>query len=90
MKYNKFYIGLSKGGRSDLFVSFRPQKSGMILRVKLKQSDDIQNKIDEAGLDALSYDRWENYQFRLTKDDLTKHAEILRELIRLAHESRSA
>ncbi len=91
MKYNKFYIGLAKDGRPDNFVTFRPQKSGLVVEVKLKQSDDIQQQIDAAGLDALSYDaRWGNYRFRLTKDDLPKHTEILRELIRLAHESRSA
>jgi len=87
-KYNKFYIGLSKEGRADNFVTFRPQKSGMVLRVKLKQSDDIQNKIDAAGLDALNYDRWGNYRFRLSKDDPKKHADVLRDLIRLAHETR--
>jgi hypothetical protein len=87
-KYNKFYIGLSKEGRADNFVTSRPQKSGMVLRVKLKQSDDIQNKIDAAGLDALNYDRWGNYRFRLTKDDPKKHADMLRDLIRLAHETR--
>jgi hypothetical protein len=48
------------------------------------------NKIDAAGLDTLNYDaRWGHYRFRLTKDDPKKHADVLRELIRLAHESRS-
>src|SRR6266436_2610409 len=88
LKYNKFYIGLSKEGRADNFVSFRPQKSGMVLRVKLKQSDDIQNKIDAAGLDSLSYDRWGNYRFRLTRDEPKEHVDALRELIRLAYENR--
>jgi len=90
LNYTKFYIGLAKEGRADNFVSFRPQKSGMILRVKLKQSDDIQNKIDAAGLDTLSYDRFGNYRLRLTKDDLKKHADVLRDLIQLAHGSRAA
>jgi predicted transport protein len=87
-KYNKFYIGLSKEGRADNFVTFRPQKSGMVLRVKLKQSDDVQNKIDASGLDALNYDRWGNHRFRLAKDGPKKHADVLRDLIRLAHETR--
>ena len=89
LKYNKFYIGLAKDGRPNNFVTFRPTKSGLVIEVKLKQSDDIQAKIDAAGLDALSYDgRWGNYRLRLTKDDPKKHTDILRELIRLAHESR--
>lgn len=90
LKYNKFYIGLAnKEGRPDNFVTFRPQKSGMLLRVKLKQSDDIQNKIDATGLDTLNYDRWGNYRLRLTRDDLKKHADILHELIDLAHQERN-
>jgi hypothetical protein len=61
-----------------------------VLEVKLKQSDDVQAKIDAAGLDALSYDvRWGNYRLSLAKDDPKKHADVLRELIRLAHESRA-
>jgi predicted transport protein len=89
LKYNKFYIGLAKDGRADNFVFFRPQKSGMVLEVKLKQSDDIQKKINDTGLEALNYDaRWGNYRFRLTKDEPQKHLELLRELIRLAHDNR--
>ena len=91
LKYNKFYIGLAKEGRVDNFVTFRPQKSGLVLEVKLKQSDDIQARIDAAGLDTLSYDaRWGSYRLRLTKDEPKKHADVLREIIRLAHESRAA
>jgi len=90
LKYNKFYIGLAKDGRADNFITFRPQKSGLVLEVKLKQSDDIQAKIDASGLDTLSYDaRWGNYRIRLTKDEPKKQADVLQELIRLAHESRS-
>jgi hypothetical protein len=89
LKYNKFYIGLAKDGRPDNFVTFRPQKSGLVLELRHKQSDDIQAKIDAAGLDTLSYDaRFGNYRFRLTKEELIRHKETLRELIRLAHENR--
>jgi hypothetical protein len=86
----EFDIGLAREGRPNNFVTFRPRKSGLVLEVKLKQSDDVQAKIDAAGLDALSYDvRWGNYRLSLAKDDPKKHADVLRELIRLAHESRA-
>src|SRR5260370_11852723 len=55
LKYNKFYIGLAKDGRADNFVTFRPQRSGLLLEVRLKQSDDIQAKIDASSLDTFSY-----------------------------------
>jgi hypothetical protein len=87
LKYNKFYISLSKDGQPNNFISFQPRKSGAILRVKLKQSDDIRNKIDAAGLDSLTYDRWGNYRFRLGTDEPQKHADAWRELIGLAYAS---
>ena len=90
LKYNKFYIGLAKEGRANNFVTFRPLKSGLMLEIKLKQSDDLQAKIDTAGIEALSYDaRWGAYRLRLTKDDPKNHGDVLRELIGLAQESRS-
>lgn len=90
LKYNKFYIRLAKDGRANNFVTFRPLKSGLMLEIKLKQSDDLQAKIDAAGIEALSYDgRWGNYRLRLTKDDAKNHGDVLRELIGLAQESRS-
>lgn len=58
LKYNKFYIGVAKGGQADNFVSFRLQKSGLVFEVRLKQSDDIQEMIDRTGLDTLEYSRW--------------------------------
>jgi hypothetical protein len=91
LKYNKFYIGLAKEGRADNFLTFRPQKRALLLEVRLKQSDDIQNKIDAAaGLNTLSYDaKWGNYRLILTADEPKKHAAVLRELVQLAHEGRA-
>jgi predicted transport protein len=87
LKYNKFYVGLAKDGRANNFVTFRPQKAGLVLEMRLRQSDDIENKIHEDGLDALTYDaKWGNYRLRLTKDDPKAHSNFLRELIRLAYE----
>jgi predicted transport protein len=89
LKYNKFYIALAKEGRYN-FVGLQPQKSVLLLQIRLKQSDDVQAKIDAAGLDTLSYDaRSGDYRFRLTIEDLGKHREILRELIQLAYESQN-
>ena len=52
LKYNKNYIGLGKDGGAFNFVSFRPKKSTMTLEIKLPQTDDIDAKIDQSGLDA--------------------------------------
>jgi hypothetical protein len=90
LKYNKAYIGLSKEGRPNNFVYFNPLKRGLLLTIRLKQSDDIQGKIDAAGIETLSYEtRWGNYRLRLNPGDSETHGDLLRELIKLAYESRN-
>lgn len=91
LKYNKFYIGLARNGEPFNFVTFRPKKAHMTLEVNLKQSDEIDAKIDAAGLDTLEYNkRWGRYRIRLGKGDVRKHADALRELVGLAYAYRSA
>lgn len=90
LKYNKFYIGLSKEGQPFNFVLFRPRKSTINLEIKLARADEIDTKIEKAGIEALDYDvRWERYRLTLHKDDLTKHRALLKELMQAAYQSRS-
>ncbi len=90
LKYNKFYIGLSRDGQPFNFVEFKPKKNFLKLELKLPQSAEVDTKIEEAGLDAMDYDnRWGHYRVRLTKPELSSKAEVIRDLIRLAHEHRT-
>lgn len=78
LKYNKFYIGLAKGGQPNNFVIFRPKKDWLRLEVRLDRSDETQAQLDGSGLDVMDYDtRWERYRIRLAKGDTTKHKEFL-------------
>ena len=89
LKYNKFYVGLAKDGQVDNFVSFRPRKNFVILDVKLPQSDEVDNKLTEAGLDPSDYNsRWRYYPIHLDKADIGKHSELLKALMRRAHDAR--
>ena len=91
LKYNKFYIGLSKEGRPYKFLTFRPKKSHLNLELKLPRSDDIDAKIDEADIDTLEYNKkWNAYKLRLTKKDVESSAEILKELSSLAYQRRAS
>jgi len=90
LKYNKFYIGLARNGQPFNFVTFRPKKVHMVLELKLKKSEEIDAIIDEAGLDTLEYNKgWSQYRLRLGKGDIKKHADALRELMKLAFEYRA-
>lgn len=91
LKFNKFYIGLSKEGQPYNFVSFRPKKSQLNLEIKLPQSNEIDEKIDAAGLETLEYNkRWGIYRLRLTKDDIKSKSGVLKELANLAYERRTS
>jgi hypothetical protein len=85
LKYNKFYIGLAKDGHADNFVLFRPQKTALLLEIRLERSDEIQAQLDAAGLTVIDYDdRWGHYRIRLDKADLTKHKDLLISLMKQA------
>jgi len=91
LKYNKFYIGLAKNERPNNFAAFRPQKSGLRLEVRLPRSEDIEQKLENAGLDLMDYNaRWGQYRIRLAKEDIKKHSDILSELLRSAYQRTSA
>ncbi|EPN5230956.1 hypothetical protein ACUT6V_003715 [Vibrio cholerae] len=86
-KYNKFYIGLAKNaGQINNFVIFRPKKDWVRLEPRLAKSDEIQSKLEEAGVDVMDYDsRWGRYRIRLSKTDLKKHENLLLDLLNRAY-----
>lgn len=90
MKYNKFYIGLSKNGQPYNFVTFRPQKNTVRMELKLTRTDDTDKLIESAGIETLDYyARSGLYRLSLKKEDLTKR-EPLKQLIEAAYNNRTA
>jgi hypothetical protein len=82
LKYNKFYIGLSKNGQANNFAICRPKKSFMRLEVKLPKTTETDQLIDEAGIEEMDYDnRYGNYRLRLNKGDIKKHEKFLTDLM---------
>ena len=90
LKYNKFYIGLSREGLPFNFVAFKPKKNFLRLEIKLPHGADIDAKIEGAGLDAMDYDsRWGNYRIRLTGSELKSKAGLIHELMNMAYVNRA-
>jgi hypothetical protein len=86
LKYNKYYIGLAKNGQPNNFAIFIAKKGSMLLEIRLKQSAEIQDKLDEAKLDTMDYDsKWGRYRIRVDKNDILKHKELLRNLLKQAY-----
>ena len=90
-KYNKFYIGLAKKGEPRNFVIFRPKKDWVGIEPRIAKTDELDARVEEAGIDAMDYDvRWRRYRIRVTRDDFKKHEQLLRDLLRLAWEESEA
>lgn len=78
-KYNKFYIGLAKNGQPNNFVLFKPKKNYLTVEAKLKRSEEIEQKLENAGLDLMEYN-WGRYRIRIKPGEEKKHAELLSQL----------
>jgi len=89
LKYNKFYIGLAKDGKADNIVRFRPQKSALRFQVNIDESEEVNQKLEDAGIDVLDYDRkWKQYRIKLTEQEIRDHEDLLIELMQASYNSR--
>ena len=88
-KYNKFYIGTAKDGQPFNFITFTPRKKHIGLEIKLPRSDEIDGRLQVAGVETLEYStRWGTYRLALSGDDIEKNRELLKELIGMAYRNR--
>lgn len=70
------------------FVSFRPRRQHVLMELKIPRSDEVSQRLQEAGMNVLTYRiRSGLYALQLDKEDLEVHRDLLRELIQLAPES---
>lgn len=88
LKYNKFYIGLTKNGQPNNFVQFRPRKNVLNIEFKLPFSQEMQDLINESEVDSIGYDKlWGRYRLRLTKEDLSKNKPLLMSLLSKSYQN---
>jgi hypothetical protein len=86
LKYNKYYIGLSEDDRPNNFAVFRPRKTGIRLDCRLEPSPELEQRLDEAGLDMLEYSRRSGrYRLRLTRAEIGQHEPLLTDLLNRAY-----
>ena len=87
LKYNKGYIGLEIDGSPLNFVTFIPRKAHVIMEMKLPQSKEVDEQLEEVGLETLTYEsHWGQYRLRIESDVDEKQRETLIKLIRQARE----
>lgn len=90
LKYNQGYIGVAKNGQAFNFASFYPKQKFLKVAIRLAKTAEWDEKIGQAGLDALDYARWGAYQLRLTKSDVLSQAKLLEEMMLAALVQRAA
>lgn len=76
LKYNKFYIGLANKGITDNFVIFKPQKKITRMEVRLQKNQEIEEFIENSGIELLDYNtRNRRYRMNLKTGDIKKYRE---------------
>src|SRR4051812_9382493 len=56
LKYNKHYIGLGVNGAPLNFITFMPRKAHLLMTIKLPKTKEVDEQLEEAGIEALAYD----------------------------------
>ncbi len=83
LKDNKFYIGLTNKGIADNFVIFRPQKKITRMEIRLKKNQEIEEYIEESGIELLDYfSKSGRYRINLKNEDVNKYKEYLIKLFK--------
>lgn len=82
LKYNKHYIGLENNDKANNFASFIPRKSGIIVRIKMDKNDEVDEILENADIETLSYDKkWKLYRLRVNESDLQDNLEMIKNLV---------
>ena len=85
-KYNKYYIGLARNGIADNFISLKPKQKWIIFQPKVPSNPELNQRLDEAGLQVMAYERrFNHYKIRLSESELNEHVELIREIITMAY-----
>jgi hypothetical protein len=84
--YKSQYIGLDVGGSPMNFVSLIPRKKFLIVSLKLSQSAEIDQQLQEADFETMTYDTaFRYYRLRVESVMDDKQKEVLLDLMRQAY-----
>lgn len=88
--YNKQYIGIRRDGKAFNFATCRPQKSALLLHVKMPRTDEFDDSLETKGIDVLEYDKkWGVYRLKLNANAIAEHREFLKVMLVEARDLRN-
>mgnify|MGYP001772479180 CR=1 FL=1 len=86
LKYNKFYIGLSKNGIASNFAIMRAKKSFVRLEIKSEPDDEIKNILETNELDEMEYSSRNNrYRINFSKNEIKEKRDTIKQLLELSY-----
>ncbi len=65
-KYNKFYIGIAKDGVAKNFVSYKPWKAFVTLRVHCYENTELTEKLEQSGIDVHYDKKYSRYIIKIS------------------------
>ena len=81
LKYNKFYIGLTKDGIANNFILFKPKKNYLYFVFKTSEDKEKFQLLDNEGLEYSYTPRWKELAVKISDfDEYKKHKELLDKL----------
>ena len=88
LSYRKHYIGLNKSGIATNYVKMHPRRKQVNIDFPtISQSDEVTNLIEECGINTLDYTNRTGYRPIVRPEDLSKHRELLKNLIERAQKN---
>jgi len=85
LKYNKFYIGLTKAGKSTNPVIFRPRKSYVYMHFYHIKEEEYSERLDETGLTYDFIPVRSELRIRINKlSDYSDHKDLFDEIVNLS------
>ena len=87
LNYNKFYIGLKINSRSKNYAIFRPKKNFIGLEIKMPQTEENDEMINQAEIANLDYSkRYGYYRLSIYERDLEEKSDFIKKLLLEAKE----
>ena len=82
LNYNKFYIGLKINSRSKNYAIFRPKKNFIGLEIKMPQTEENDEIINQAKIANLDYfKRYGYYRLKIYERDLEEKSDFIKKLL---------